>query len=158
MAKTLNRSEVIGRVGQPPEINRFGDDNMVAKVSIATDESYTKRDGTEVERTEWHDIEFWGGIAGVVEKYVEKGDRLYVSGPTLTDEWEDRDGNTRYSTKIKAQDMLMLGSAGGGSSNMDQRNSTSEEPQPQPEPQREQRAQDGGGNDDTFEPDDSLPF
>lgn len=157
MARTLNKSEVIGRVGQDPDVRQFDNGGQVAKLSIATDESYTKDDGNEVERTEWHDIEFWGGLAKVVGKYVEKGDRLYVSGPKMTDKWEDRDGNERRSVKIKARDMIMLGSSGGGRSDMDQRNSTSEEPQAQPEPRREQRGG-GGGGDDTFEPDDNLPF
>jgi len=152
---SLNKAQIIGNLGEDPELNYTGDGTAVCNLSIATNESYTRDDGTEVDRTEWHDVTCWGRLAEVVAEYLSKGSSLYVEGKLQTRSWEDSDGNTRYSTEIKAQEVTFLGgsgSNGGGSNGPPPRGSQSSAPQ------------DGGGNapqgeeDETFVPDDELPF
>jgi len=152
---SLNKAQIIGNLGEDPELNYTGDGTAVCNLSIATNESYTRDDGTEVDRTEWHDVVAWGRLAEVVAEYLSKGSSLYVEGKLQTRSWEDNDGNTRYSTEIKAQEVTFLGgsaSNGGGSNGPPPRGSQSSAPQ------------DGGGSapqgeeEETFEPDDELPF
>ena len=154
---SLNKAQIIGNLGEDPELNYTGDGTAVTNLSIATNESYTRDDGTEVDRTEWHAVVCWGRLAEVVNEYLSKGSSLYVEGKLQTRSWEDRDGNDRYSTEIKAQEVTFLGgndSGGGGRSGPPARGSQSSS----------QGSSGGGGPDDgrdpgeDFEPDDELPF
>ncbi len=107
MAATLNKVMLIGNLGADPEVRRFEDGNALARISLATSETYTNREGQKVTQTEWHMVVFRRGLADVVEKYVKKGDKLYVEGKIKTRKWEEN-GQPRYSTEIHADNMTML--------------------------------------------------
>ena len=100
----------IGNVGQDPEV-RLAGETKVATLSLATTErGYKLQNGTEVpDRTEWHNLVVWRGLADVVEKYVHKGDKLYVEGKVKTRSYDDKDGNKRYVTEIVVDNLEMLG-------------------------------------------------
>lgn len=105
---SLNRATIIGNLGQDPEVRKFDGGTVAATIRIATTEKYKTKDGQVKEETEWHRVEFWGGLAEIVEKYLKKGDSVYVEGKIKTEEYE-KDGIKRYSTKIRATSMQMLG-------------------------------------------------
>lgn len=109
---SLNKIMLIGNVGQAPEIKRFENGGVVAQFSLATtDRGYTRKDGTKVEdKTEWFNIVLSGGLAEVAEKYIHKGDKLYVEGKIRTRSYEDRAGVTRYITEVCGYNVEMLGS------------------------------------------------
>ena len=103
----INKAMLIGRVGTDPEVKETAN-SKVAKFSLATTESWMK-DGEKQERTEWHSVEVWGKLAGVVESYVSKGKQLYVEGKIQTDSWEEEGGVKRSKTKIVANTIQLLG-------------------------------------------------
>ena len=105
----MNKAILIGRVGKDPEVKQVSG-TAVAKFTIATSESYKNKAGEKVEQTEWHNIVIWGKLCDIVERYVKKGDLLYVEGKIIYGSYEDRDGNKRYTTDIKVDEMKMLGS------------------------------------------------
>jgi single-strand DNA-binding protein len=147
MPRTLNRAEVIGYLGDDPELRYTGTGTAVASLSVATDESYT-RDGDRVEQTEWHDVTCWAGLAETVAEHLSTGDRIYAAGPMETNEWE-MDGQQRSETFINADEVIFLGSDGAGSGQ-------SSGGQPKKEPAGGAASESSGQ--DTFEPDDQLPF
>jgi len=104
----LNKVTLVGNVGQSPEIKDLNG-NKIAKFSLATSEKYTNKGGEKINNTEWHNIVIFGKLAGVVEKYVKKGDKLYIEGKIKTNSYE-KDGIKRYSTSIICNNMIMLGS------------------------------------------------
>lgn len=103
----LNRCEFIGNVGKPPEV-RFVNGNAVADFSVACSEKWKDKSGNPQERTEWVRVTAWGKLAEVCGQYLAKGRQVYVAGRMQTDEYE-KDGVKRYSTKIVADTMKMLG-------------------------------------------------
>ncbi|MGD9558917.1 MAG: single-stranded DNA-binding protein [Mangrovibacterium sp.] len=110
---SVNKVILIGNVGRDPEVRHLDKDVTVANFPLATSESYTAKNGEKVTTTEWHNIVVWRGLAKVVEQYVKKGDKLYVEGRIRTRQWDDKDGNKRYTTEIYADNMEMLGGARG---------------------------------------------
>lgn len=110
---SLNKSTIIGNLGADPEIRYTQSNTAVATLSIATSEKYKDRDGQQVEKTEWHRVVAWAKLAEVCQNYLKKGDKVYIEGPIQTREWEDKDGQKRYATEIKALNMVMLGSGAG---------------------------------------------
>ena len=96
-------------LGKNPEVRYLDSGIAVANFSLATTENYKNKEGERVSQTEWHNIVFWRGLAEVAEKYLKKGDSIYVEGKIRTRKWEDKEGNTRYSTEILADNMTMLG-------------------------------------------------
>ena len=106
----MNKAMLIGNVGKEPEVKYVDAGVCVASVLLATTErAYKLKDGTEVpERTEWHNIILWRGLAEVVEKYVHKGDKLFIEGQIRTRSYDDRNGMKRYVTEIWADSMEML--------------------------------------------------
>ena len=106
----MNKVMLIGNVGKEPEVKYVDAGVCVASVLLATTErGYKLKDGTEVpERTEWHNIILWRGLAEVVEKYVHKGDKLFIEGQIRTRNFDDRNGMKRYVTEIWADSMEML--------------------------------------------------
>jgi single-strand DNA-binding protein len=108
MSRGVNKVILIGNLGQDPELKYTGQGTAVCNMSLATNESYTDRDGEEVQNTEWHDVVAWGRMGEVCNEYLEKGSRVYFEGKLETNEWEDQDGNTRYSTQVKARNMTFL--------------------------------------------------
>lgn len=112
---SLNKVMLIGNLGNDPEIRTLPSGGKVASFSIATSEAYNNKNGERVENTEWHRIELWDSLAGIAEQYLKKGDAVYVEGRIRTEKWTDQSGQERYTTKIRANGMQLLGSRGGGS-------------------------------------------
>ena len=108
---SVNKAILVGNVGKDPEIKIVGA-FKVANVTIATSEKgYTKSDGTQVpERTEWHNVILWNGLAEVVEKYLHKGDKVYIEGKIRTRSYEDKSGVRRFTTEIYAEAIDLLSS------------------------------------------------
>lgn len=108
---SVNKVILIGNVGKDPEIKYFDNDRAVANFSMATTErGFRAANGTEVpDRTEWHNITCWGGLAKVVEQYVKKGDSLYIEGKIRTRSYDDKNGIKRYVTEINVDNLEMLG-------------------------------------------------
>ncbi|WP_417854246.1 single-stranded DNA-binding protein [Xanthomarina gelatinilytica] len=104
-----NKVQLIGRLGQDPEIINFEDGNKMAKFSLATDDSYKDKKGEKVERTYWHNIIVKGGLVKVVENYITKGKEIAVEGKLTNRSWEDKDGKKHYTTEILCNELLMLG-------------------------------------------------
>lgn len=104
----LNKVLLIGNLGADPEVKTLPSGDKVASIRLATTEIYKNKNGERIEDTEWHRVEFWGGLVGVVEQYVKKGDSLYVEGRIRTEKYTDANQVERYSTKIRATNMQML--------------------------------------------------
>lgn len=121
MAGSLNKVMLIGNLGKDPEVRTFEGGNMLARFPLATSESYTSRQTNEkVTQTEWHNVVCRRGLAEIAEKYLHKGDKVYIEGRIKTRSWE-ANGEKKYSTEIHADTMTMLGSPrdgqqGGGDS------------------------------------------
>lgn len=112
----VNKVILVGRVGKEPEIRNLENGVSVASFSMATSETYKDRTtGEKKEITDWHNIVLWRGLAEITQKYVHKGDMLYIEGKLRTRSWE-KDGVTRYTTEIIGDSMQMLTPKGGGSS------------------------------------------
>ncbi|HEX7090704.1 MAG TPA: single-stranded DNA-binding protein [Longimicrobiales bacterium] len=117
MSRSLNKVMLIGNVGAEPEVRQTPSGTKVAKVSLATNRTFTDRSGQQQEKTEWHRLTFWDRLADLVEQYVHKGDRLYVEGRIEYSQTEDEHGQPRYWTDIVVREMVMLGGAGAGAGN-----------------------------------------
>jgi single-strand DNA-binding protein len=105
---SVNKAILLGRVGKDPEVRSLDNGKMVANFSLATSESYKDRNGEKKENTEWHNLVLWGKTAEIAQKYVKKGDQIYVEGKITTRSWE-KDGVTRYTTEIQVNNLTMLG-------------------------------------------------
>lgn len=109
MAGSVNKVILIGNLGKDPEIRRLESGAAVANFPIATSESYTDRNtGQRIENTDWHNIVLWRGLAEIAEKYLKKGQKVYIEGKLKTRSWQDKDGNTRYTTEVVGDNMTML--------------------------------------------------
>ena len=104
----LNKVMLIGNLGADPEVKTLQSGDKVATIRLATTDIYKNKNGERMEDTEWHRVEFWGALAGIVEQYVKKGDSLYVEGRIRTDKFTDSNQVERYMTKIRAGSMQML--------------------------------------------------
>lgn len=113
---SLNKILLIGHVGKPVEVRTVGD-SKVASFTLATTEKYRDRNGEVKENTEWHNIVIWGKLADVAEKYVQKGTQLYVEGKLKTEKYTANDGTDRYTTKVYALSMQLLGGKPDGQQN-----------------------------------------
>jgi single-strand DNA-binding protein len=111
---SINRVILVGNLGKDPEIRHLDGGVAVARFPIATSETYKDKTGNKVERTEWHNIVAWRGLAEVAEKYLKKGQSVYIEGKIRTNNYQDKEGVQRYSIEIVADNMTMLG--GGGRS------------------------------------------
>jgi single-strand DNA-binding protein len=100
---------LIGNLGADPEVRSTPSGTRVATLSVATSRSWTDRGGAEQEKTEWHRVVAWDRLAEICERYLKKGDRVYVEGRIEYRQWEGQDGQTRYTTEIRAREMVMLG-------------------------------------------------
>ena len=117
MSRGVNKVILVGNLGQKPEIRYTKDSKPIASFSIATSESWKdKTTGDMVEKTEWHNVTFFGRIAEVAEQYLDKGSKVFVEGKLQTDKWEDENGNKRSATKIIGNNMQMLDSRGSNNS------------------------------------------
>ena len=129
----VNKVILIGNLGKDPEVRHLDNGISVANFSLATTESYTNKQGERVNQTEWHNIVLWRGLADVAEKYLKKGNSVYVEGKISTRKWEDKEGNTRYSTDIIADKMTMLGSKSTNSNSPTESSVSTTEPTPSEE-------------------------
>ena len=114
MARSLNKAIIIGNLGSDPEIRTTGSGTRVANFSVATSRSWKSQSGEQQEKTEWHRIVCWDKLAEIVERYLKKGNQVYIEGEIEYRSYEDKDGVTKYSTEIRARDMMMLGGREGG--------------------------------------------
>jgi single-strand DNA-binding protein len=108
---------LIGNLGNDPEVRSTSGGNRVATFSLATSRSWNSASGEKQEKTEWHRCVVWNTkssqLADIVEKYVKKGDKIYVDGRIEYRQWQDKDGQTRYSTEINVRELIMLGGGRG---------------------------------------------
>ncbi len=133
MARGVNKAIIVGNVGSDPEVRYMPSGSAVAEVSVATSEQWKdKQSGEKQERTEWHKVTFFGRLAEVVGEYVRKGSQIYVEGSIRTEKWQDKQGQDRYTTKIIANEMQMLGGRTGGSTSFQQDAPSQARSQPAP--------------------------
>jgi len=121
VSRSLNKVMLIGNLGKDPEVKSVGSGGRVAEFSLATTRTWNGPGGDRQEKTEWHRCVAWNGggagggsgLADIIERYVKKGDRLYVEGSIEYRQWQDKEGQTRYTTEIRVRDMVMLGGKPG---------------------------------------------
>lgn len=106
----VNKVILVGNLGQDPEVRFLPSGSKVANISIATTESYTNKEGQKVDQTEWHRVELWDGLAGIAEQYLKKGNPVYIEGKIRSEEYQDKNGNTARSYKIRATAINLIGS------------------------------------------------
>jgi single-strand DNA-binding protein len=114
MARGINKVILVGTCGKDPDTRYMPSGGAVTNISVATNEQWTdKQSGQKQERTEWHNIVFFGRLGEIAGEYLKKGSQVYIEGKLKTEQYE-KDGVTRYSTKIIASEMQMLGGRPGG--------------------------------------------
>ncbi|HVZ48836.1 MAG TPA: single-stranded DNA-binding protein [Gemmatimonadaceae bacterium] len=162
MSRSLNKVTLIGNLGNDPEIRTTSGGNKVAQFSLATSRQWNSASGEKQEKTEWHKCVAWNqgsrgtGLADIIERYVRKGDKLYVEGRIEYRQYQDKENQTRYVTEINVREIILLGGRGGGGGDADSAPSRARSAAPAP-------AKSGGGDFEEFpnalEPeDDDLPF
>jgi single-strand DNA-binding protein len=104
-----NRVQLIGNVGNDPEIKNLEGGKKLANLTIATNESYKNDKGEKVEQTEWHRVVAWGKTAEIIEKYVTKGNQVAIEGKLSHRSYDDKNGEKRYITEVVVSELLMLG-------------------------------------------------
>lgn len=133
----LNKVMLIGNLGRDPEVKYTPSGTAVANFSIATTETWTK-DGEKQSKTEWHKIVAWQRLAEICGEYLHKGSQVYVEGKLQTRDWEDKEGNKKYTTEIVINQMQMLGGKG--------------------EPRQQNRGPDGTNSGDVTPDGEEIPF
>lgn len=108
--RSVNRLTILGNVGNDPEVRSTTGGTRVATLSVATTEQWGQGDQRQ-EKTEWHRVVLWAGLADIAEKYIKKGDRVYIEGRVEYRQWQDKDNQTRYTTEVVAKEVVMVGSA-----------------------------------------------
>lgn len=153
MARGLNKVMLIGNLGDDPQQSTLPSGGSVTNVTLATSESWKdKNTGQQQERTEWHRVVFFNGLAEVVAEYTHKGSKIYVEGSLRTRKWQDQSGQDRYTTEIVANEMQLLdgnpnsGSQGNNGSGGQQQQQSSRAPQPRQNTGQQNRQQNGGAN------------
>ena len=118
MSRSLNKAQLIGNLGADPEVRSTNSGTKVATVSLATNRRWTGQNGEMQEKTEWHRVVLWNNkgaqLADLAEKFMKKGDRVYVEGRIEYRTWEDREKQTRYTTEIIAREVILLSPRGEG--------------------------------------------
>ena len=173
MSRSLNKVTLIGNLGSDPEVRSTPGGNRVAQFSLATSRTWNDQSGNKQEKTEWHRCVVWNTkgsqLADIVERYVKKGDKIYVEGRIEYRQWTDKDGQTRYSTEINVRELILLGGRReGGDADAEGGSFQRRAPQPAaaaaPRAKPAAAANNGGGDDfDDFpgaleDEDDDLPF
>ncbi|MBI1184154.1 single-stranded DNA-binding protein [bacterium] len=105
---SLNKVMLIGRLGKDPEVRYLDNNVAVARFSMATSEYYKDNTGNRIEKTEWHNIVVWRGLADIASKFLKKGSQVYIEGKLATRSWDDQKGEKRYTTEIVANELQML--------------------------------------------------
>ncbi len=161
MARSINKVILVGNLGQDPEVRYTPSGIAVCNMRLATNEAYRDAEGNLVERTEWHNLVAWGRLAEICSQYLRKGSKVYVEGSLQTRSWEDRDGNTRYTTEIKIREMVMLDGRGEGMAEVEGAAEAKAAARPAATSRREPtlaNEPEAFDDDYTFTPDDDLPF
>ena len=109
MANSVNKVILVGRLGKDPEVKYTQGGTAIARFSLATDEVWKDQSGEKQQKTEWHNIVAWNKLAEICGQYLAKGRLVYIEGRLQTRNWEDKDGNKRTTTEIRADNMVMLG-------------------------------------------------
>lgn len=135
----INKVIIVGNLGKDPEVRYLEGGTAVANFSVATSENYTDRSSGEKKTiTEWHNVVLWRGLAEVAEKYLKKGNQVYIEGKLRTRKWQDKDGYDRYTTEIVGDNMQMLGrkedNSSSGSANQSKTSGSSSSAQIDNEP------------------------
>ena len=115
--KGKNLCFFIGNVGKQPEIKHLDNGTTIASFSLAVNQDYKDKQGNEVKQVEWINLVAFGKIAEIIEKFVKKGDPLHIESKVKTRKWEDKEGNTRYTTEFIINDIIMLGGKQSDSNN-----------------------------------------
>ncbi|GAC1515829.1 MAG: single-stranded DNA-binding protein [Gemmatimonadaceae bacterium] len=170
MSRSLNKVTLIGNLGNDPEVRATSGGNRVATFSLATSRSWSSAGGERQEKTEWHRCVVWNTktsqLADVVEKYVKKGDKLFVEGRIEYRQWQDKENQTRYSTEINVRELIMLSGrapthVGGGTDDEDATQSRPKVAAPRSKPAPATAGNATGEFEDfpaALETDDDLPF
>jgi len=153
MSRSLNKATLIGNLGADPEIRSTGAGTRVATLSVATSRRWTSKTGEQQEKTEWHRVVCWDRLAEICERYLKKGDRIYAEGRIEYRQWEGQDGQTRYTTEIRAMELIML----GGSGDRDSGRQENYGGQPEAPPERSE-PDISSFSSDALAGDDDLPF
>ncbi len=111
----VNKVILVGNLGADPEVRHLESGSKVAKLSIATSERYTNKNGEKVDQTEWHKVELWDRLADLSEQYLKKGNTVYIEGKIKTNTYQDKEGITRYDKRIRATNMTFVGGRNDGS-------------------------------------------
>lgn len=153
MARGINKVILVGNLGQDPELRYTGSGTAVCNMRLATNDSYKDASGQLVDKTEWHSVVAWSRLAEICGEYLKKGSQVYFEGSLQTRSYDDKDGNTKWVTEIKAREMMILsgrgenmGGGGGGNSYQGGQSRPQQQQQPAAAPA------------DAFTPDDDLPF
>jgi single-strand DNA-binding protein len=119
VSRSLNKAILIGNLGADPEVRSTTNGSRVATLSIATSRQWKNQAGEKQEKTEWHRVVFWNTkfstLADIAERFCKKGDKVYVEGSIEYRSWQDREGQTRYTTEITARELIMLSGRGDSS-------------------------------------------
>ena len=121
----LNKVMLIGNLGKDPEVKTLDNGAKIATFPLATSETFKDKEGVRQTRTEWHNMVLWRGLADIAENYLHKGSQVYLEGRLSTRKWEDKEGNTRYTTEVIGDNLVLLGRPGDGQSNMNNTSSGS---------------------------------
>jgi single-strand DNA-binding protein len=125
MSRGVNKVILVGNLGQKPEMRYTATQSAVANLSIATTESWKDKESGEMrDKTEWHRVVFFGKLAEIVEKYLDKGSSVYVEGKLQTRKWQDKNGADRWTTEIVGNELTMLGSRSQNDTGMSNNNQT----------------------------------
>tara|TARA_B100000575_G_scaffold122455_1_gene97560 strand:+ start:3559 stop:3999 length:441 start_codon:yes stop_codon:yes gene_type:complete len=134
MSRGVNKVILVGNLGQKPEMRYTATQTAVANLSIATTESWKdKESGENRDKTEWHRVVFFGNLAEIAERYLDKGSSIYVEGKIQTRKWQDKDGNDRWTTEILGNQLTMLGSRASSENSSQESGTTSDTPFPDEE-------------------------
>ncbi len=109
----INKVILLGRLGKDPEVRYLDNGKVVANVTLATGDSYTDKNGNRIEQTEWHNLELWDNLAKTAEKYLKKGNLVFIEGKIKTDTYTDKEGIEKSTKKIRVLGMQMIGTGGG---------------------------------------------
>ena len=132
MSRGVNKVILVGNLGQKPEMRYTATQSAVANISIATTESWKDKESGEMrDKTEWHKVVYFGKLAEIVEKYLDKGSSVYIEGKLQTRKWQDKSGADRWTTEIVVNELTMLGSRASNSNNAPMQSNESESPFPQ---------------------------
>lgn len=115
MARGINKVILVGNLGQDPELRYTGSGTAVCNLRIATNDSYKDADGNMVDKTEWHSVVAWSRLAEICGEYLKKGSQVYIEGSLQTRSYGEGD-DKKWTTEIKAREMVMLSGSGGGGS------------------------------------------